>query len=94
MENETDTTDEEAVRQKGRQMITGIVRLAGAVFILAGTALASDLGGIGSVIGFTDEPMRIIFGGVIIVAGIFDYLVFPVILDKLSNRTKQPEKPE
>lgn len=69
-----------------RKKLIPLVRLIGAVFILAGVALAFDLGGLASLLGMDDGFARKAFSGALIVAGLTDYFVIPRIFRNIANK--------
>ncbi len=69
-----------------RQKLIRILRFTGAGFIMAGTVVALDLGGIGALLGFGDSAGLI--GGVFAFVGIMDLVVVPAILEHAARRPR------
>ncbi|MBL8714321.1 MAG: hypothetical protein JNM12_15625 [Alphaproteobacteria bacterium] len=74
-----DLTPEQKAR--GTAMVINIVRGTGAVLMLAGTAVALNIGGIATLVGLGDG-LHLIVGVCVGFAGLVDFFVLPTIIAK------------
>lgn len=79
-------TNEPTPEQKaqGIALVVNIVRGTGAVLMLAGTAVALNIGGLASMFGLGDDT-KLLVGVCIGIAGLVDFFVLPSIIAK-ANR--------
>lgn len=74
------------IQKKAQQhLVTAVLRLSGAVFIVAGICCYYDLGGIADTLGMNCPQTRMIFSGIIFALGLLNYLVLPPLLDKRAG---------
>lgn len=79
-------TNEQTPEQKARgtAMVVNIVRGTGAVLMVAGTAVALNIGGIATLFGLGDN-MHMIVGACIGIAGLVDFFVLPSIIAQANK---------
>ena len=66
-------------------LIIHVVRMTGAMFLLAGGSLALNLGGFADVLGLLDGGKNQIVGGAIALVGLMDVIVVPRLLEAKFN---------
>jgi Na+/H+ antiporter NhaD/arsenite permease-like protein len=81
MTNPQPTPEQKA---RGTAMVVNIVRGTGAVLMLAGTAVALNIGGVATLIGLSDDIQKIVGGGIAF-AGLIDFFVLPSIIAKANK---------
>ncbi len=64
-------------------MVVNIVRGAGAVMMVAGTAIALNIGGVATLIGLGDDIQKMV-GGCIVAVGLVDFFVLPAFIAKMN----------
>ncbi|MDF3023810.1 MAG: hypothetical protein K0R10_1171 [Alphaproteobacteria bacterium] len=72
-------------KARGTAMVVNIVRGAGAVMMLAGTAVGLNIGGVATLIGLGDDIYKIV-GGCIVLVGLMDFFVLPSIIAKANGQ--------
>ncbi|MCC7036530.1 MAG: hypothetical protein IT560_04400 [Alphaproteobacteria bacterium] len=77
-----DLTPEQKAR--GTALVVSIVRGTGAVLMLAGAAVALNIGGIATLVGLGDN-MHLIVGACVGIAGLVDFFVLPSIIAQANK---------
>lgn len=69
---------------KSRQaaFVVNIVRVAGVLFMIAGTALGFNVFGIAGFLGLADGFTERALGGALFAAGVIDFMLVPHLLEK------------
>ncbi len=69
-----------------------LLRVLGAVFVIAGMVVGLDLGGLSTAGGLNDgseDSIHQIFGGLLALVGLIDFFVLPVFFKKLADKNAQ-----
>lgn len=72
--------ENEAARRKS--LVLAVIRLTGALFMIGGTAVGFDVGGIANAAGFADGVTEKALGGAIFAAGVADFIIVPRLLSR------------
>lgn len=76
------------------EKLSGILRVMGGIFIIAGGVLAFDAAQVTSqMMGVTDPLMHKVIGGAVFVAGLVDFFVLPAFFRRQAEKmTKGPNE--
>lgn len=87
-----DLNDEQEPKAKaGLTVVIAVLHIVGSLFILAAVGLFYNLGGIAEKIFGNDQLVRQAASGAILLVGLMDHLLMPLLLKKVARRQKPTE---
>ena len=69
-----------------QEQVIKIIRFSGVIMLLLGGAAFFDLGGVATSLGLGESEANRILGGTLMIAGLMEIFVLPIIFEKIKSR--------